>query len=432
MKTYANFCFGCGFARSSHFNKEHPTNQGQRPIKNFCAHCMKHVSKKALIPTETLLGSSSDESDPEPDGLQGDENECDGWNAGQGTHFPVSHHRSPILNINAANKNETPGDTPPENSPSEFVIERLRKRRSARVSHTALSEENQCRSEWPTVNRHEDNYEASPATRIKSWACGVDGDFEKLPNRSANFDMTSGTYKPSPVHSLLHAKPPPDTPLTPEASITARDGILEAGSSLLSSDSKLPSKRATFNERVEVRTSPTYWQREHSEGDGPYAQFRHEHYHEELREGQKAVPLEDPLRDPDGKSAGQLHLPRYSVDEESFNSWSAPSAGYGAFATPGFEHNFSSNRPSDSQPHPNTSYDYTSKGRSRMCDSGLGVGPSDFDEMRPNPNNRQYQSHSDNNFSCNQGKENHLFPTNPVAPEGSYPPFSSFGEHGCS
>ncbi|EFQ28858.1 uncharacterized protein GLRG_04002 [Colletotrichum graminicola M1.001] len=57
MKTYANFCFGCGFARSSHFNKEHPINQDQRPVKNFCAYCMKQFSRKALIPTETLLGS---------------------------------------------------------------------------------------------------------------------------------------------------------------------------------------------------------------------------------------------------------------------------------------------------------------------------------------------------------------------------------------
>ncbi|KAK2027113.1 hypothetical protein LX32DRAFT_674343 [Colletotrichum zoysiae] len=56
-KTCANFCFGCGFARSSHFNKEHTINQDQRPVKNFCAHCMKQVSRKAMIPTETLLGS---------------------------------------------------------------------------------------------------------------------------------------------------------------------------------------------------------------------------------------------------------------------------------------------------------------------------------------------------------------------------------------
>ncbi|KAK1597884.1 uncharacterized protein LY79DRAFT_656188 [Colletotrichum navitas] len=430
MKTYANFCFGCGFARSSQFNKEHPINQDQRPVKNFCAYCMKKVSRKALIPTETLLGSSSDESDSELDRQQINEDGDDRWNIGQGTHFLVSHHRSiTVLNIDAANNNEPPGDTSAENSPSESVIERLRKRRSGRISHATPSEEDQCGTEWSTVNRHEDNDEASPATCIKHGTSAVDDDLKKSCNQSANCDMTSGTYKPSPV-SCPHAKRFPDAPSTPEASMAGRDSILEAGSSLLSSDSKLPSKRATFNERVEVRTSPTYWQREHSEGDGPYAQFRHENYHEELREGQKAVPLKDPLKDPDGNSAGQLHLPRYSVDEESFNSWSAPSAGCDAFAASGCGYSFSSNRPGDNQQHLNTLC--PSQGYSRVCNSGLDVGPSDFDETRPNLSNRQYQPYSDNNFPCNQGKENQSCPTNPVAPEGSYPPLSSFGEHCCS
>ncbi|KAK2027114.1 hypothetical protein LX32DRAFT_722791 [Colletotrichum zoysiae] len=197
--------------------------------------------------------------------------------------------------------------------------------------------------------------------------------------------MASGTHKPSSLS--------PDAPSTPEPSITVRDSILETGSPLLSSDTKLPSKRATFNERVEVRTSPTYWQREHSEGDDPYAQFRHEHYHEELREGQKAVPLEDPLRDPDA--------PR---------------------------HNFS-NRSSDNQPRPNTLY--TSKGYSRTCDSGIDVGPSDLDEMWINSSNRQQQSDSYNNFPYNQGKENQPCSASPVAQGGSYPFLSSFDEHGC-
>lgn len=59
MKAYGNFCFGCGFARSSHFNKAHPIKRGQKLVKNFCAHCMKRVSRKACIPNETLLGSVS-------------------------------------------------------------------------------------------------------------------------------------------------------------------------------------------------------------------------------------------------------------------------------------------------------------------------------------------------------------------------------------
>ncbi|KAK2059269.1 hypothetical protein LY76DRAFT_653489, partial [Colletotrichum caudatum] len=300
--------------------------------------------------------------------------------------------------------------------------ERLRNRRSARINHSTPSQEEQCRSEWPTVNRNADNDEALPETCTKhlTSASTVVDDFKKSSNRRVNCDMASGTYKPSPLS--------PDALSTLELSVTVRDSILEADSPLLSSDTKLPSKRATFNERVEVRTSPTYWQREHSEGDDPYAQFRHEHYHEELREGQKAVPLEDPLRDPDGKSAGQLHSPRYSVDEESFNSWSAPSASHGAFTTPAPRRNFS-NRSSDNQPHPNTLY--TSKAYSRICESGIDVRPSDLDEMRLNSSSRQQQSYSDNNFPCNQGKENQPCSTNPVAPGGSYPSFRSFDEHGC-
>ncbi|KAK1981997.1 hypothetical protein LZ30DRAFT_688755 [Colletotrichum cereale] len=430
MKAYDNFCFGCGFARSSHFNKEHPINQDQRPVKNFCAHCMKQVSRKALIPTETLLGSSSDESDSEFDGQQHNEDDIDGRNTGQETHLSVSHHQTAtVLNIDAANNTETSGNTPPESSPSEFVVERLRNRRSARISRAMPPEEDHSKFEWPKVNGDEGIDETPPATCIKNRASVVDDVLNETSNRSADCSTASGTCKLSSVNSCRRIKRSPDAPSTPEASITARDSSLEAGSSLLTSDPKSPSKRATFSERVEVRTSPTYWQREHSEGDGPYAQFRHEHYHEELREGQKAVPLEDPLKDPDGQSAGQLHLPRYSIDDESFNSWSAPGAGRDAFAAPGFSEDFSSNRSSGGQPHPSSLY--TSKGYSTMCDSGLDVGPSDFGEMRPNPSNRQHQLYSDYYSPCDQGKENQPCPADPVASEGSCPPFSSFGDHSC-
>ncbi|KAK2010122.1 hypothetical protein LZ32DRAFT_681689, partial [Colletotrichum eremochloae] len=332
------------------------------------------------------------------------------------------------LNINAVNNNETPRDISPGNSPSGCVAEWLRKCPSARNGHATPSDD-QCRFEWPAVNRHEDNDGVSPATCIKNRPSAVKDDLKKSSSRSANCDMASGTCKPSPVHSCPQAKRSPDAPLTPEASITVRDSTLETGSFLVSSDSKLPSKRATFNERVEVRTSPTYWQREHSEGDGPYAQFRHDHYHEVLREGQKAVPLEDPLRDPEGKSAGQLYSPHCSVDEESFNSWSSPNAGCDAFAAPGFRHNFSDGSHGN-QPHPNNLY--TSKGYSSICEFSLDVGPSDFDKMRPSPSNRQHQLYSDDNFPCNQGKENQSCPTNTVALEESYSPFSSFEEHCCS
>ncbi|OHW92465.1 hypothetical protein CSPAE12_08832 [Colletotrichum incanum] len=421
MKAYGNLCFSCGFARSSHFNKEHPIQRGQRPIKNFCAYCMKQISKKAFVPTETLVGSSSDESDFESDRQQNDEKAPVGRKSGQETRHSVSHHQKPMdLNFDILNCVENLGDDADEYSPLEFVAERLCKRRSARANDGTPFTGGQRRSEWPTADGHEDNVEASPATGTKYQAPAVENGSTQPLHQQTDGDMVSGFCNSPLIHNCPPVTRSIDAPATLKQPITAKDSGMEAGSSLLTLDSNSPSKRATFSERVEVRTSPTYWQREHSEDDGLYAKFRHEHYHEELREGRKAVPLKDPLIDPNGQSARQPHLPNYGIDEESFDSWGAP----------GFGYNSSTSSSGSGQPHPSTLY--IPKGFDTKDGPGPCDGLSDSNEMRPNPSNRQHQPYNGNSSSCDQGKENQPCPTKPIAPEGPSPPFSSFDDSRCS
>ncbi|GKT63519.1 hypothetical protein ColTof3_10858 [Colletotrichum tofieldiae] len=331
------------------------------------------------------------------------------------------------LNIDALNCTENSGDTTDECSPSEFLVERLCKRRSARASDGTLFKENRHRSEWPTADAHEGNVEASPVTDTKYQAPAVENDPTQPPHQQADGDKASGFCNSPLIYKCPLATRSIDAPATLEGPTTAKDSDLEVDSSLLTLDSNSPSKRATFNERVEVRTSPTYWQREHSEGDVPYAKFRHEHYHEELREGRKAVPLQDPLNDPNGQSARQPHLPHYGVDEESFNSWSAPGASWDTFRASGFEYYSSASCSGSGQSHPSTLYIPKGYDGPGLCDD-----PSESNEARSNPSNRQHQPYSDNSLSCGQGKENQPCPTKPIAPGRPYSPFSSFDNGRCS
>ncbi|GKT40122.1 uncharacterized protein ColSpa_00303 [Colletotrichum spaethianum] len=370
---------------------------------------------------------SSDESDSESDRQHNDEDDTGRRNPGHEIRLSVSQQQeATALKPDAPNYTEELGNIPNEHSPSEFVVERLRKRRSARASSATPSKEDQYRPEWLTTDGYEDDVEISPAKSTKHQAPAVEDVSTQPSKQKSDGDMAYAFCNSPLINDYPPITRPPDATATLKAPTIARDSDIEADSSLGISDLNSPSKRTTFNEFVEVRTSPTYWQREHSEGDGPYAQFSHEHYHEELRSGQKAVPLKDPLKDPDGQSARQLHLPPYGIDEESFNSWSAPGAGWDAFTAPSFGYNSSTNSSSGSQPHPSTLY--IPKGYNTNDDPGLYDQSSGFDKTRPNPSNRQHQSYNGNDFPCGQGKENQPYPTSPNAPKGPSPPFSFFDD----
>ncbi|KAJ0163889.1 Dolichyl-diphosphooligosaccharide--protein glycosyltransferase subunit stt3 [Colletotrichum tanaceti] len=423
MKAYGNFCFGCGFARSSHFNKAHPIKRGQKPVKNFCAHCMKRVSRKAYIPTETLLGSSSDESDSEWSGPHLDEAFRIRRVPAKDASPPAFHQNEAMkMNFDSSDCAEETDSTSAYRSPSKSVGERLRTRRSARASDSTPLKEDQTSSECLIINRHEDNSEDTPKMSMKYRAPDVTDGPIQVSHQATNDDNAPDIGNLIRTHNSLTAKRSNDPPATPKAPTTARNGGFDMGSSLLTSDSNSPSKRATFNERVEVRTSPTYWQREHCEGDGHYAHFRHEHYHEELREGQKAVPLKDPLKDPEGHSARQIRMPRFSVDEESFNSWSVPGAGWNAFIASDLGSSSFPDTSGGSQSCSSTAY--VTDGYNLADDSVFQNGAYGSGKARSNPCNRPYQSRNGNDSSCGQGKENQPCPASPIAPER---PHTSFG-----
>ncbi|KAK6213967.1 hypothetical protein QIS74_09969 [Colletotrichum tabaci] len=409
----------------------HPIKRGQKLVKNFCAHCMKRVSRKACIPNETLLGSSSDESDSLSNVPYLDAAYPIRRIPAKDAPYPAFHQNEAMkMNFDASNCAEETDSTSADRSPSNSVGERLRTRRSARVSDSTPLKEDQPGPECLAINRHEDNSEDTPTMSMKYRAPDVTDGPMQLSHQATNDDNVSDICSMIRTHNSPTAKRSNDAPATPKAPITARNDGFDFDSSLLTSDSNSPSKRATFNECVEVRTSPTYWQREHCEGDGHYAHFRHEHYHEELREGQKAIPLKDPLKDPDGHSARQIRMPRFSVDEESFNSWSVPGAGLDAFTASDFG---SSSFPDTSGGNQScSSTAYVPEGYNSADDSVFRNGARGSGKARSNPCNRPYQSPNGNDSSCGQGKENQPCPTSPIAPERPYTSFGSPDGHRSS
>ncbi|KAK1638347.1 hypothetical protein BDP81DRAFT_448395 [Colletotrichum phormii] len=417
---YGNFCFGCGFARSSHFNKENPIKPSKKPIKNFCAHCMKRLSKKAVIPTETLLGISSDESGPESEPLEFDEEQHDGQSPEHAGHFRMSSQQETAKPKNDAtddsNEHYEAGNESDELSPSESVRKRLRKRRSARASDAVPLEEVRPKSQRSTTSHNEDHTKSAFETSISHQAPSVEDvpdtedNLRPEDNEPANSCSSPASARPTSV------KVAPATPIQTTAQVTTSDDCPDPDPSL-DSETCSPSKRARFSERVEVRTSPTFWQREHPEGDNPYAQFQYEQYQDDLRDGKKAVPLKDPLRDPDGRTAGQLYVPLCSIDDHSFNSWSNEGAtGWEDFAA---KFRPSSAKVSSDNPlHSSTLY--TPEGNQpHDCSTSNGYQHR-FTRDRSNPNNRQQQPQDFGDFCYGQGKENQPCPPSPIAPSGWY------------
>ncbi|KAK2778198.1 hypothetical protein CKAH01_03154 [Colletotrichum kahawae] len=414
LKQYGNFCFGCGFARSSHFNKQHPIKRGHRPAKNFCAHCMKRKFKKAITPTETVLGFSSDESD---DNLEED---SDDTVRPQSPDRFVRQHvangndqsRFECGNSNGAGDSQKLSDESADISPSRSVQDRLRKRRSDR--HAPVTRESTGGLHEGIIHRNiasgaNSSYK-SPTVEDASNVTTCQPD-----HRGALSDgQTSHTKQAS---AAIPRTPSPQTDPLPRVDDT-KDSAIGVGSSYCS-DQISPSKRATFNERVEVRTSPTYWQHEHSENDDSYANFRSEQYHEALGDGKKAIPLEAPLRDPDGFSARRDHIPHYSVDEESFNSWSVPTVGYDGFVGSNtFNCSPLAGNAGSAQPHPNSLYTAKNCQSTDRSTRGCGnfsrnQGPgSTFNDRTSDPSNRWTQRSGDTSSPHNRGKEDQPCSTN--------------------
>ncbi|KAJ0311984.1 hypothetical protein COL516b_001047 [Colletotrichum fioriniae] len=418
VKAYGNFCFGCGFARSSHFNKENPIKPTKKPIKNFCAHCMKRLSKKAVIPTETLLGSSSDESEAESDVPEFDADQHDGQNPD-----PANCFRTTLQQEKAETKKDATdcffecneaGNESDELSPSESVQKRLKKRRSARASDAVPLEEVQPKSQRFTTRHDDDLANNVVAASIGHKAPSV----EDVPDTEASprpeDDMPSHSRSSPASNRSTSATTAPATPIQTTAQSLASEDCVDPGPSL-NSETGSPSKRARFSERVEVRTSPTFWQREHPEGDNPYAQFQYEQYNDDLRDGKKAVPLKDPLRDPDGRTAGRFYVPLCSIDDHSFNSWSNEgAAGWDDFAA-----RFTSNSVKVSGNNPlHSSTFYTTGGNlPRDCSTSNG-DQSRLTGDRSNPSNRKQQPQGSGDFCYGQGKENQPCPPSPIAPTG--------------
>ncbi|OLN95863.1 hypothetical protein CCHL11_05019 [Colletotrichum chlorophyti] len=439
IKMLGHFCFDCGFARSSHFNKEHPVKRGQKPAKNLCAHCMKRMSERAVIPAETLLGCSSDERDSDLD-----ENDSDDGDLSE--RVPVQTLERPAIireaeaGHNGAISTEARelSSVLVQSSFPEPVQAKLDEYKFDHKNKSTHMEHNQLKYQVPTSSKDEVVVSVSSSTNrtpVVKDAYGArmteqddDKDYQKTLRRCDSPVLSNPMIVPV-VHvtPTSHTKPG-EVGLEPE--------------SLLSTHSNSPSKRATFNERVEVRTSPTYWQREHSDSDDSYTNFEHEQYHEDLGDGKKAVPLKDPLIDPNGYSAKRLHVPRpyLSVDDESFYSWSRPDTGQDL---PGFgytpRYTPSTNNSNLSQPHLSSLYTpdkYQTKDQPRCCTDRHGERFTEFasndqgcfDEARPNPNNRQSHPYNGRTNRCTEGKENQACPYSPVIPE-SRTPYSSFGDH---
>ncbi|KAF4777688.1 hypothetical protein HER10_EVM0005831 [Colletotrichum scovillei] len=418
VKAYGNFCFGCGFARSSHFNKENPIKPSKKPTKNFCAHCMKCLSKRAVIPTETLLGSSSAESDTESDLHEFDADQHGDQHTDHASRFRTAPQQEKAVPKKDATdcfvECDEYGNESDELSPSESVQKRLRKRRSARASDAVPLGEVQPKSQCSTTRHNDDLASNVVAASTGHMAPSV----EDVPDTEANLrpkdDMPADSCSSSASNHSTSLKAAPATPVQTISHAIASDGFLNPGPPL-DSGTGSPSKRARFSERVEVRTSPTFWQREHPEGDNPYAQFQYEQYIDDLRDGKKAIPLKDPLRDPDGRTAGRLYVPLCSIDDHSFNSWSNEgAAGWDDFAA-----RFTSNSTKVSGNNPlHSSTLYASGGNlPRDCSTSNG-DQHRFTGDRSNPNNRQKQPQGSDDFCYGQGKENQPCPPSPIAPTG--------------
>ncbi|KAF6845276.1 hypothetical protein CMUS01_00221 [Colletotrichum musicola] len=428
-KKYGNFCFGCGFARSSRFNKEHPIKRGQPPTKNFCAHCMKRMFKRAVIPAETLVGYSSDESDSEPD-----EYHC---TRSSDRARRILTEKSGKVSLKGEKAHRSDDIRKLEDAPAEALsLEPIHERQHEHHSSRQALGSSGDAPALPSTQKNDTASETSDSYRSPSVEDAPDKtvaahDDERAPDRQracCGENTTVPTIRtPSPRNTTVeHAE--------------MRDSGLDVGSSLCSNlgeDCKC--KRATFDERVEVRTSPTYWQREHSPCDDSYAKFRHQQYHEALRDGKKAVPLQQPLRDPDGLSAKPVHqVPRYSPDEESFNSWSV---GYDGSTTPnaGYHNdqfsNISNSKPS--RAHPSSLY--TAEACHRNDQShwhDASVSGSSFQEtarsnqIRSNPRNRQPEPCDMTNAFYGQGKENRPFQTDHATHGDAHTSHFSAGNHG--
>ncbi|WYZ42923.1 hypothetical protein EsH8_VI_000622 [Colletotrichum jinshuiense] len=401
---------------------------------------MKRVFKKAVIPTETLLGCSSDESDSYLDDQESDGEHPDTRSLSQTGQHPVAKKHEAAVRNDAAHLSNEPSETDDRSnvvSPPVSVRCQLGKRRSVH-KHDLRYSEKPSRSERLSAS----DPDADGVTSMPSSAYRVPSVEDAL--ESSNHAQHDGQKDPgccvSPVlHDFAPVTQPPRTPVTLKGHVTTRDSGLELGSSL-SSDSNTPSKRTSFNERVEVRTSPTYWQREHSDNDESYTKYRHEQYHEDLRDGKKALPLKDPLRDPDGYSARHLRFRRNSIDEECFNSWSTFGARNNASADSTFGYSASFLSSNANQPHRGTLHTaegYQPEYHPRPCSNqqnealpnSMGCSQPYFDETRPNPNNRQYQPYNGNNYRRSQGKENQTCPLNHVSPESTYISYGPFGGH---
>ncbi|KAF6810709.1 hypothetical protein CSOJ01_06153 [Colletotrichum sojae] len=385
--------------------------------------------KRAVIPAETLVGYSSDESDSEPDEY----------------HCTRSSDRARRVLTDKSEKVSLKGekahcsddirklqDAPVDALSLEPIHERQHQHHSSRH---ALGSSGGA-SALSSTQKHDTASEASDSYRSPSVEDAPDKsvaahDDEKAPDRHR---ACCGERTPVPAIRT----PSPRNTTVEHAEM--RDSGLDVGSSLCSNSGEdCKCKRATFDERVEVRTSPTYWQREHSPCDDSYAKFRHQQYHEALRDGKKAVPLQQPLRDPDGLSAKPVHqVPRYSPDEESFNSWSV---GYDGSTTPnaGY-HNDQFSSVSNSKPsraHPSSLYtaeDYHRNDQSHWHDAS--VSGSSFHETarsnqtRSNPRNRQPEPCDMANAFYGQGKENRLFQKDYATDDDAHTSHFSAGNHG--
>ncbi|TDZ30509.1 hypothetical protein C8035_v002796 [Colletotrichum spinosum] len=302
---------------------EHPIKRGQPPIKNFCAHCMKRRRKKSVIPTETLLGISSDGSEP-------------GAEDGSDEQMAAEQHRTVEKSLeetfeSAADQNQD-GTHEDLAIPSAEVKE---DRHHPSVRPEVASETYDCPPSITALKPEDDEAPGinhTPKAAFVEDASEVSEASGTVPQLGHKEVSPPERHIPS-AQAMSNASPGPGPPLTPDSHVDVKEAIPEVGSSSLSSGSSAARKRATFNERVEVRTSPTYWQRQHSDSDDSYSNFHHEQYHQSLGDGQKAVPLDNPLRDPNGFRARPFESPRNSLDEDSFNSWSKPHAGDYTFAT---------------------------------------------------------------------------------------------------
>ncbi|KAI8295860.1 hypothetical protein K4K59_004372 [Colletotrichum sp. SAR11_240] len=369
---------------------------------------MKRKFKKAVTPAETVLGFSSDES---ADNLEEDSD--DTLRPQSPDRFVRQHDanaddqsRLEYGTANSAGGSQKFSNDSVDISPSRSVQDRLRKRRSDR--YAPITREY-------TAGLHDgiihDNIESvakssykSPTVEDTSSAATFQPD-----HREALSDGQTSHVKQTSV--AIPRTPSPQIDPLPRVDDT-KDSAIGVGSSYCS-DQISPSKRATFDERVEVRTSPTYWQHEHSENDDSYANFRSEQYHEALGDGKKAIPLEAPLRDPDGFSARRDHLQHYSVDEESFNSWSVPTVGYDGFAASNtFNCSPLAGNATSMQSHPSSLYTAKdchstdrSTGSSGNFSRSQGSG-STFNDRTSDPRDRWSQRRGENSSHRNLGKEN--------------------------